>query len=239
MDPAIQTNLNGINTLGKRLAELRSDFSKLSEDVENLGVDELTEQLEYIDSTVKLNATRIANLRKLDYNERLDGLKSKLDLLATKLSNAESVANKNANGLKDQESSIKELRELIVTNALGISANANDIKINSDKNVDTLGSIETVSTLVEELEKSLATTAKGLLDTDKVIEGCIIGIDNNNKQISNVSAVAVENRTFIIDSQKAINAQKELLAKHTENIDLNAVQTKTNSVNIRTLSQRK
>ena len=239
MDPAIQTNTNGINTLTKRVSELKEKLVALVEQVDALTLDEITEDLEANKKATKINAFRIANLRKLNYGEQLDVLKERIDFVTTALSQLTAGVEANSKQLKAQKFEIVELKSIIAENANGISSNANDIRINSERNQDTLGSVEVVSDSVNKLETSLTETITKLGTTDKVVDGCVIGIDNNTTKISNASAVAVENRDYIIANQKALVSDKEALKKHTDNIELNAVQTKTNSVNIRTLSQRK
>ncbi len=239
MDPAIQTNTNGINTLTKRVSELKEKLVALVEQFDALTIDGLAEDLEANSKAIKINATRIANLRKLNYGHQLDVLKERIDFVTTALSQLTAGVEANSKQLNAQKLEIVELKSIIADNANGISANANDIRINSERNQDTLGSVEVVSDSVNKLETSLTETITKLGTTDKVVDGCIIGIDTNTTKISNVSIVAVENRDFIIANQKALVSDKEALKKHTDNIELNAVQTKTNSVNIRTLSQRK
>ena len=130
---------------------------------------------------------------------------------------------------------LAEIKIIVAENANAIETNAIDIKVNAGKNKDTLGSIEVVSSQVIKIEGQLKELQEGSGVINKIIDGCIVGIDNNMTAIKNVSDVVIENRKLINKNTDNIVINNDSIIKNTRKVKLNSVQTNTNSDNIRML----
>ncbi len=231
----VQTNLNGINTLTRRVNELKEEIKLVKEQADSLEVDKLTESLKDNSKAIRLNAIRIKTQRDLDFDTKIKNLKDKINKLDSKINNILSGVESNTKELEQQLYLISEIKINIAENANAIATNALDIVINSDKNRDTLGSIEVVSTKVSETEEQVKELQEGVATNSKVIDGCIIGIDRNMTTIKDVAVVVVDSKGLIAKNEKSISSNNDSIIKNAKNLELNSVQTKTNSDNVRML----
>ncbi len=235
MDPAVKTNLNGINTLTRRVNELKAELGSVKDQIDSLDIDPIVENVKVNSKTIKLNATRIKTQKDLDLDSKINKLKIEIKKLDAKISNILSGVESNKNDLKIQLALIAEVKIAITENANAIQTNEIDIKVNAGKNKDTLGSIEVVSTKVIETEEQVSKLQEDLATNNKVTDGCIIGIDTNVSKIKDVSLVVLKNREFIEENIKDIKTNNDSIIKNAKNVELNSVQTKTNSDNVRML----
>ncbi len=235
MDPAVKTNLNGINTLTRRVNELKDELGLVKDQIDSLEIEPLIEDVKDNSKAIKLNSTRIKTQRDLDFDSKIKKLDSEIKKLDYKISNVLSGIESNSVELRKQFLMIAEIKINIAENANAISTNEIDIKVNSGKNKDTLGSIEVVSSKVTESEDQVKELQESLATNNKVIDGCIIGIDNNTSTLKDIAAVVIENKELISKNKASITKNSDFINKNTRNVELNSVQTKTNSDNVRML----
>ncbi len=235
MDPAIQTNLNGINTLTRRVNELKAEFGSVKDQIDSLDIEPLVESIEDNSKATKLNAIRIKTQKNLNFDSKINSLKIEIKKFDSKISNILSGVESNTKELEAQFAMLAEIKVSVAENANAISTNVIDIKVNSGKNKDTIGSIEVVSSQVVDTEEQIEKLQKDLFTNNKVTDGCIIGIDKNSGLIRDVSIVVIKNREIMSGNIAGIKTNNDFIIKNAKNVELNSVQTKTNSDNIRML----
>ncbi len=235
MDPAVKTNLNGINTLTRRVNELKEELSSVKDQIDSLDIEPLVESVEDNSKTIKLNAIRIKTQKDLDLDSKINKLKDRINNLENKINDIISGIETNKKDSILELEILTEIKVSVEKNTNAIETNIIDIKVNAGKNKDTLGSIEVVSTKVIETEEQVSKLQEDLATNNKVTDGCIIGIDRNTTGIKDVSIVVLKNRELIEENTKDIKTNNDSIIKNAKNVELNSVQTKTNSDNVRML----
>ena len=233
MDPAVKTNLNGINTLTRRVNELKEELKDIKDQVSSLKVNELEEILETNSKAIKLNAIRIKTEKEFDFGTKINELKIEIKKFDAKISNILSGIETNKKDSILELEILAEIKINIAENANAISTNAIDIEVNAGKNKDTLGSIEVVSSRVIEIDEQINKLQEKLATNSRLIDGCIIGIDSNANVIRDTTVVVLKNRELISGNIANIKTNNDSIIKNARNVELNSVQTKTNSDNIR------
>ncbi len=233
MDPAIQTNLNGINTLTRRVNELKAELGSVKDQIDSLDIEPLVESIEDNSKATKLNAIRIKTQKNLDFDSKINELKDRIKTLENKINGIISGVESNSKDSILKLGILAELKVSIAENANAIQTNEIDIKVNAGKNKDTIGSIEVVAFKLDETEEQISKLQENLATNNKVTDGCIIGIDNNVRSIKKLAIAIVEDRKIIRENAKEIATNTEHISRNTRNVELNSVQTKTNSDNIR------
>ena len=238
MDPAIQTNLNGVNTLTKKMKEVKDTLAELQLYVDSITLNETNKELVKVANKVDLNSVRIANIKKQNFDVSIKRIESALNDLFGLVNTVTGQAASNCDKLAAQDKAIHELNTkingllpLIETNAVGIDQVDNKTQHN-------LGAIGAISEDTDKLGVKLDVVKDRLADTDEVVKGCIIGIDKNTSSLTEAD-VKIANSILIISRNKIkMEENRSKIDTNTENLETNFVQTRTNSKSIQTLSMR-
>lgn len=233
MDPAVKTNLNGVNTLTKRVNELKEEFAALLDKLDSLPISSIQEQAENVAKRANINARRIATIRSLDLETKFNIAKAEIKSIDHKLSRLTASVDDNTSTLATMYQEIVELKVAIAENTAAIATNATDIKVNGFKIKDVLGSVEIIAAAGMEFSEDLKKVNTKLTNTDKVVDGCIIGIDINSSRCLEIAKASSTLAHVVADNVEELGKHSTLITKSVDAIELSAVQIKTNAINIR------
>lgn len=233
LEKAVNTNLNGVNTLTKKVNELKLQLAALSNQLDSLPVADLDYKLENTAKMANINAKRIETIRSLDFETKLNQVKAEVQSVDYKLNKLLASIETNSKNIANQQEQITKLAEAINVNSRAIITNSQAIITNDAKIKDTLDSVEVVATEQIILGEMIDLVDKQSTDNNGVIDGCIVGVDRNNDNIVKVADAIKLLSVAVAENIDHLSNQQIAIAKNTESVEINSLQTKTNAINIR------
>ncbi len=237
MDKAIQTNLNGITTLTRKMKEVRDELASIHVMVEAINIDETNKDLLSLNKTVKINANRIATLRKNDFDTRIKALDNNLKTLLSTVNAVLRLADSNKSKLEQQDEAIFDINVRLKDIIKLLEENKIKIEQVDSKTQSNLGVIESIATETGQLGVKQDVIKAGLADTDEVIKGCIIGIDKNTSDLATAQGNITELAVLHMDNDSEIKENANKININSEKIALTSSQTRANSKSIETMNR--
>ena len=239
MDKATQTNLNGITTLTRKMVEVKEELASIHVMVESIAIEDTNKDLDKLSKTVKINANRVATLRKNDFDIRIKALDKNLKGLSSTVNAVLRRVESNQNKLRQQDEAIFDIDEKLKDIIRLLEENKVKTEQVENKTKQNLGAIEAVSSEAGQLGVKQDVIKAGLADTDEVVKGCIIGIDKNTSDVATAQGNITELAVLHTDNDSRIIENNEDININSEKIALNSSQTRANSKSIETISSRR
>ena len=238
MDKDVETNLNGINTLTKKMHEVKEELDEIRKDLKAIRIAETNENISRLDKTTKINANRIARLRENGFDARIKGLDKGLQSLLSVIDSVTKLSKRGQDELDQQDKTISEIIDRLKEMTVSLEENKINTEWVDGKTQSNLGVIEAVLEDTGKQGVILDVVKAGLADTDEVIKGCIIGIDRNTTNVETAQDGVTSLAVLVMENDSEIKENTKNININLEKTSLVSSQTRANSKSIETISSR-